>query len=296
MRKLISVAAAGIVSVMLAAPAAALNNGTPVSDDDANASAVVQISACTGTVIDPHWVLTAQHCVEVTDLSRNVYVGNTRGEGQRQTFKSDYAVWAPYGDVALAHVPDALPVTNVAKVRSQPVEFGNTGQVYGWGAGTQGKLQSAEGAIGKQLTGIRPAENKKGAFGVYFKGEARAGRGDSGGPIFVDGQVAGVTSYTQKHRQGSAAAFAALNDHVSWINQTIESKKAEHAPQIDAQPEPGIESLSQIGAAAAGNPSFENKETSATTAEPAEKPVSDKISDPRYAELLAFLVRMSKIL
>ena len=231
MRKIVALAAASLLGVAGAsgvlgtATAGALINGTDIAAEDDNAAGVVQVASCTGTVVDSHWVLTAQHCVEVPDLQRSVYVGTTREQQHRKENKylSDYAVWAPHGDVALVHVTDALPHHLIRKVRHAPVSFGDQGRVYGWGAGTAEALQYPRAAVGKTTPGIRPQGTQHDAFLVQYLDEATAGRGDSGGPLFVDGEVAGVTSFKAPHGGGRYSLFASLHELGDWIAQTTAS-------------------------------------------------------------------------
>ncbi|UNU74808.1 S1 family peptidase [Corynebacterium pseudodiphtheriticum] len=228
MRKIVALAAASLLGiagtsgVLGAGSAAALTNGTSVSPEDDTAAGVVQVASCTGTVVAPQWVLTAQHCVEVPNLQRSVYVGITREQQHREEnrFTSDYAVWAPHGDVALVHVTNALPQRLIREVRRTPVSFGEQGRVYGWGAGTGETLQYARAAVGKTSSGVRPQENQHGAFLVQYLDEATAGRGDSGGPLFVDGEVAGVTSFKAPQGGGRYSLFASLHGLGDWIAQT----------------------------------------------------------------------------
>lgn len=228
MRKIVALTAASLLGiagtsgVLGAGSAAALTNGMPVSPEDDTAAGVVQVASCTGTVVASHWVLTAQHCVEVPNLQRSIYVGTTREQQHREEnkFTSDYAVWAPHGDVALAHVTDALPQRLVREVRRTPVSFGEQGRVYGWGAGTGETLQYARAAVGKTTSGVRPQGNEHDAFVVQYLDEARAGRGDSGGPLFIDDEVAGVTSFKAPQGGGRYSLFASLHELGDWIAQT----------------------------------------------------------------------------
>lgn len=222
MRKIAVLAAASFLSVFGTATATGLTNGTDVATTDTTAEGVVQVASCTGTVVAPQWVLTAQHCVEVPNLQRSVYVGTTREQQhlEENRFTSDYAVWAPHGDVALVHVTNALPQRLIREVRHTPVSFGEQGRVYGWGAGTGETLQYARAAVGKTSSGVRPQENQHGAFLVQYLDEATAGRGDSGGPLFIDGKVAGVTSFKAPQGGGRYSLFASLHGLGDWIAQT----------------------------------------------------------------------------
>lgn len=217
-------ATASFLGIFGAATATALTNGTDVATTDAAAQGVVQVASCTGTVVAAQWVLTAQHCVEVPDVQRTVYTGATREQQHRaeNQYVADYAVWAPHGDVALVHVSTAFPEKMIQNVRRDAVEFGTTGSVYGWGAGTEETLQFAQAAVGRTTPGIRPGTNEGAhdAFVVQYLGEAKAGRGDSGGPLFIDGEVAGVTSFKARQGGGRYSLFASLHGLGDWIAQT----------------------------------------------------------------------------
>ena len=224
MRNILAATLAGAVGFIGATTATALTNGTDVATTDAAAQGVVQVASCTGTVVASQWVLTAQHCVEVPDLQRTVYTGATREQQHRaeNQYVADYAVWAPHGDVALVHVTMAFPEKMIQNIRRDAVEFGATGSVYGWGAGTEETLQFAQAAVGRTTPGIRPGTNEGAhdAFVVQYLGEAKAGRGDSGGPLFVDGEVAGVTSFKARQGGGRYSLFASLHGLGDWIAQT----------------------------------------------------------------------------
>lgn len=217
-------ATASFLGIFGAATATALTNGTDIATTDAAAQGVVQVASCTGTVVASQWVLTAQHCVEVPDVQRTVYTGTTREQQHRaeNQYVADYAVWAPHGDVALVHVTTAFPEKMIQNIRRDAVEFGATGSVYGWGAGTEETLQFAQAAVGRTTRGIRPGTNEGAhdAFVVQYLGEAKAGRGDSGGPLFIDGEVAGVTSFKARQGGGRYSLFASLHGLGDWIAQT----------------------------------------------------------------------------
>lgn len=242
-------ATASFLGIFGAATATALTNGTDVATTDAAAQGVVQVASCTGTVVAAQWVLTAQHCVEVPDVQRTVYTGATREQQHRaeNQYVADYAVWAPHGDVALVHVSTAFPEKMIQNVRRDAVEFGTTGSVYGWGAGTEETLQFAQAAVGRTTPGIRPGTNEGAhdAFVVQYLGEAKAGRGDSGGPLFIDGEVAGVTSFKARQGGGRYSLFASLHGLGDWIAQTTAAPnqngpvtKPEHPSTEPAPPVP----------------------------------------------------------
>lgn len=274
MRKILAATLAGAVGFFGAATATALTNGTDVATTDAAAQGVVQVASCTGTVVASQWVLTAQHCVEVPDVQRTVYTGATREQQHRaeNQYVADYAVWAPHGDVALVHVNTAFPEKMIQNIRRDAVEFGATGSVYGWGAGTEETLQFAQAAVGRTTRGIRPDTNEGAhdAFVVQYLGEAKAGRGDSGGPLFIDGEVAGVTSFKAPQGGGRYSLFASLHGLGDWIAQTTA-----------APAQPSTSDTPAENAPHQNGPVTKPEHPSTEPAPPVAKPKNPQPKDPR---------------
>lgn len=205
-------------TVLVQAPAIAMVNGTEVTVPDDQARAVVQIDACTGTIIDPHWVLTAKHCVEARNIKRTAYHGLNRPfdkDPQAKKYKVTAAYWAPYGDVALAYVPEHMHLDKYPEIGETDVDFGTHGRVFGWGFGTGDRLKTADVAVAKYVQD--PYYDL--SMSVQYLGEAYPARGDSGGPLFVDNTVVGVLSRNGAH--GPLRYFGSVTRVSDWIKQKI---------------------------------------------------------------------------
>ena len=111
MKKFAASVAAGVVAAgaLAIAPAGAMESKTFAGDTE-EAKPVVSVRVddsdpdegmCTGTVIDPHWVITAHHCIDAAAKpGGSVRIG--QGDEQR-VYKVDRHEVAPRGDIALLH-------------------------------------------------------------------------------------------------------------------------------------------------------------------------------------------------
>ncbi|BBJ72828.1 S1 family peptidase [Corynebacterium ulcerans] len=232
-----AIVGACLSTAFVQAPAMAMVNGTEVSVPDDQAWAVVQIDACTGTIIDPHWVLTAKHCVEAKDIERTAYHGLNRPfdkDPQAKKYKVTAAYWAPYGDVALAYVPERMHLDKYPEIGETDVDFGTRGRVFGWGFGTGDRLKKADVAVAKYVQD--PYYDL--SMSVQYLGEAYPARGDSGGPLFVDNTVVGVLSRNGAH--GPLRYFGSVTRVSDWIKQKI-------ATTSNEEPRPNLENDSEGG-------------------------------------------------
>lgn len=175
---------------------------------------------CSGTIIAPQWVLTAQHCLDEDNSGMRVKVGsNELLKGQEA--KVDKKEVAPKGDIALLHLDKAVQTDYMGLADAAPKE-GATNQIYGWGR-EQGQSPPAQ-----QLKTANVQVTGKGTDA--FGGEAIASKGvngaswhgDSGGPQVADGKQAGVCSTGENdgsdpHGSQNYASVAASRD---WIKKT----------------------------------------------------------------------------
>jgi secreted trypsin-like serine protease len=145
---------------------------------------------CSGTIIAPQWVLTAQHCRN--DPGMYVLVGSLNlGQGTRATV--DRQVPSPNGDILLVHLTTAINTT-FSKLGSADPARGATNQIYGWGR-TQGSNPPSPVL---KTANVRVTGTSVDAFGgraIASQGiNGAAWHGDSGGPEVSNGVQVGVCS------------------------------------------------------------------------------------------------------
>ena len=225
------------VGVALSAQPAWAMESEQFAGDVAEATPVVSVrvddsdpddGVCTGTAIDPHWVITARHCVEAAAKPG----GSVRtGQGDNQkVFKVDRHEVAPRGDIALLHTEEDMGLNKYASV-ADTVPDGDV-NIYGWssdGSGGSTRLPSAEAEVrGESPLALFDAPT---ALDVALKHGARIQPGDSGGAILADGKVAGIMSAglfedpenpTEEEMTSNAAvAVAPVAEQAEWIRGVV---------------------------------------------------------------------------
>lgn len=163
---------------------------------------------CTGTILGPHTVLTAAHCVglnQVVEVIRGV-----TGELQATSLTHpDYVIY-PYNDLALMYVEETLPEPYIGLYSlSQAAECTEI-IIQGYGRGSGGQLHERNASIKK--VGWYVIDIHEGAC-----------FGDSGGPLYtiVNGvpYLAGSLSvgYDLDCQQGNG--YVNLTQYREWIEE-----------------------------------------------------------------------------
>lgn len=191
-------------------------------------------AACTGTVISPYVVLTANHCIEVADgvpgtpNSFRVYVGSSTNQ-----FTAEYRVaevrpvpnaglnGREPNDVALVVLATAATETPMALDRRSPTAlFANTVTSVGYG-------QTPTGGSGVKFTTTTTVQGYQGGF-IFV--DPSVCSGDSGGPLINDmGTISGVASFIYSPdgrtspRCGTApGAYNEIFRHLGFIDSVLE--------------------------------------------------------------------------
>lgn len=255
------IAAAALIGVAVA-PANALVFGTNDGPEEERSSVVRVhmnteggIAECTGTAVAPQWVLTAQHCIE--GLPEGPIAGIvTTGEGALGTPENTFQVNAvanaleanaANGDVALLHVTAPMNAT-IAGINYGDI-VGQQANAYGWstlGTGATGVLPRTVVSVeGKEAHPLYEASQ---AYLTASTRPAQLQQGDSGGPIFVDGKVAGVLSVgigsiINPVLISGAYMHAKMEGLQGWVDATIATNPTDAPGEMPEVPGGGIGAL-----------------------------------------------------
>lgn len=182
-----------------------------------------ETGTCTGTKIGSHHVLTAAHCIPVSDLGASnvpikIYETNNAKDANSST--DEYNPYKESGDVKNV---DLYPYADIALLTTNrkmsgaimPVHVASSTDNSGVACG-QRKVFNHESVDG-EINGMYCANmNVSGvnARNLMFTDGGKILHGDSGGPLVVDSQVVGVISSTTSKTDG----FAAITpDVLNWL-------------------------------------------------------------------------------
>ncbi|QWF78130.1 S1 family peptidase [Amycolatopsis sp. CA-230715] len=173
---------------------------------------------CSGTIIAPEWVLTAQHCLN--DPGIHVKVGDVK-LGQGKDAKVDQQKKSPNGDIALLHLSTKVEATYMKLADGDP-KTGDKNQIFGWGR-TEG---SSPPASSLKTADVEVTGSSTDAFGgkaIASKGVTGASwHGDSGGPQLANGAQVGVCSTGENSGSDPHGTqnYASIENSRSWIKET----------------------------------------------------------------------------
>jgi hypothetical protein len=173
---------------------AAITGGTASSDGSVVALAFGDVLVCSGTVIAPHAVLTAAHCLGGSTLpdvaDGDALVGAVHHQVIAAFVSPDFNAQSLDHDIAVVIVDDPLTAPPIAVATSlDAVTPGATMQVIGYGWTVANDAAPAIRRTGtSQIDGIDALRiNSHGA-------PSQVCEGDSGGPALLGGHIIGVTS------------------------------------------------------------------------------------------------------
>lgn len=206
---LFAAVALGLAEALAATPAHAIVGGAPAGAEMA-AQTVMIVStrgaACTGAVLAPDLVLTAAHCVAPPADYAVALVGSGAPElvpaariAVHPAYDAEqFRTRRPTPDLALVKLASPLP----PRFRRAALAGGESGlppkgarfDIAGFGVTADGAMRSA----GTLRTIDLPSIGTTGGIMVRLsrpEGAAGACTGDSGGPAFRDGRVAGIVGW-----------------------------------------------------------------------------------------------------
>ncbi|MDQ0347198.1 S1 family peptidase [Ancylobacter vacuolatus] len=237
MHRRLPACAALLAALVLATPARAIVGGWP-ADPALKAETAMIVSTrgatCTGVVLAPQVLLTAAHCVEpAADYAVVVFEAGTprlipidRKAVHPSFDPNSFATRRPTPDLALVRLSEALPAAFrpaalTAEMALPPKRTAFT--VAGYGVTKDGDGKSA----GTLRTVSLPSIGTTGGIMVRLSDGAAKGActGDSGGPVLIEGVVAGIIGWSTAaggaRGCGGVTGATLIGPQRAWIDATL---------------------------------------------------------------------------
>lgn len=199
------------------------------------------VGFCSGTLIDSQWIMTAAHCVDVTDSQGHApTITAVIGQADLTVLPplaivdsmiiySSYDSSTMYGDIALLHLTTPQYTTTVTLPYSNASAYlpgGIQMRVYGWGETETGITQSEASATNFLQTATLTYRGFDNDFPDHiFAGDYGKDTcfGDSGSPLLYDGIQYGITSFgfNTTCATGIPGGYTDVSYYSRWIDDTL---------------------------------------------------------------------------
>lgn len=201
----------------------------------------LDVGFCSGTLIDSQWIMTAAHCVDVTDSQGHApTITAVIGQADLTVLPppavvdsmiiySNYDSSTMYGDIALLHLTTPHYTTTVTLPYSNASAYlpgGIQMRVYGWGETEAGVTRSE--ALATNF--LQTATLTYWGFDTDFPDHIFAGDygkdtcfGDSGSPLLYDGIQYGITSFgfNTTCATGIPGGYTDVSYYSRWIDDML---------------------------------------------------------------------------
>jgi secreted trypsin-like serine protease len=227
------------LAALSAAPARAINGGAPASKETATQTIMIvstRGASCTGTVIARDLVLTAAHCVQPKSNYAIVIPGTTprivpvvKIAVHPHYDPHQFETRRPSPDMAIIKIAEPLPphyrVAKLAATAAFP-KHGTMFMLAGFGFAKDGDERSAGTLRSVTLPNIGSTGDSMIRVSAGNGGTAGACTGDSGGPAYLNGEVAGVIGWTSipaGKNCGFTTGVTLVGFQRAWIEKAINS-------------------------------------------------------------------------
>ena len=189
--------------------------------------------SATAVLIAPRWALTAAHVAEGCDGVTLRYSGDRSQSIGKVVLHPEWGNKIGYADIALLQADDDFGL-NFYPPLSEGGEVGRVASVAGYGV--TGPLsyghRLADGQLRAGTQVVDRIERNCLICDLTRRGsvlEYGIAPGDSGGPLFVDGKLAGINSYTASPRSYTRSQYGEESGHTrvamyrDWIRGIIDA-------------------------------------------------------------------------
>jgi hypothetical protein len=177
-----------------------------------------ELPGCSGTIVAPRWVLSANHCSP--DPGDTVRIGNVnRGQGTVAKIKAAF----PRFDISLILLEQPV-VTTYAQIAPTEPPVGADIDIYGWGGTSEngGGLSPVLKTAKMRVSAIEGAAGSERMIELKQIGDGFAWFGDSGGPAFWNGQQIGTLCCgSTSGNGGGTESYSSLPNVRAWIDKTM---------------------------------------------------------------------------